>query len=273
METVHFMQNDPRKRPAARQNKPRLRLPFEKRKMDFGTWSYVHRAGLSITVIAFLVFGIAFVSCRISMRTATVATALYLDFERKEAEPQKPEVREEVQSYDYSDVANRASNENASLNANLRDAQGNTASDLYNEAGRLDGQMRANREAFEQGLNQVDQMRNSQGRTDTGGEERRQDAKVDGTVTVSYAFSNPVRNSEVLIVPAYMCQGGGTVVVEAALDRNGYVTSATVDRARSTTDECMRSTAVKAALGSRFNLDVNAPQKHKGTITYVFIPQ
>lgn len=268
------MQNNPQKRPPARQDRQRLRLPFEKKKMDFGTWSYIHRAGLCVTVIAFLLFGIAFVSCKISMRTATVATALYMDFEREQAAEQpQPEQPQELQPYDYSDVANRVSNENSQLNANLRDAQGTNASDIYNEAGKLDEQMRANREAFEQGLSQVDRMRNSQGKPETGGDERRQDAKVDGKVTVSYSFANPVRNSEVLIVPAYMCQGGGTVVVDAVLDRNGYVTSAVVDKSRSTTDECMRSTAVKAALASRFTLDVSAPAKHKGTITYVFIPQ
>lgn len=267
------MQNDPRRRPATRQDKPRLRLPFEKRKMDFVTWSYVHRVGLCITVAAFLLFGIAFVSCKLSMRTARVTTAIYMDFETpEERERQRPEMRE-VQPYDYSSVSNRTSNENAELNSDLRDAQGTNASEIYNEASKLDEQMRANRAALEEGIGRVEGMRNEPRPQETDNGQKRQDARVEGAVTVSYSFTNPVRRGENIVVPAYMCEGGGTVVVDAVLDINGYVVSATVNRAESTSDECMRSTAVKAALGSRFNLDVKAPAKHRGTITYVFIPQ
>ena len=272
------MQNTPPKRPPVKNGKPRLRLPFEKRKMDFATWSYVHRAGLCITIIAFLVFGIAFVSCKIRLKSEPKVTTIYMDFEPdKPEEREKPQIMQDLQPYDYSDVSNRASNENseqnANLNANLRDAQGTNAGDLYDEAGRLGDQMARNRAAFEAGVRAQEDLLNSRGRRETGGEERQQDARVDGKVTVSYSFANPVRNKEMLVVPAYMCQGGGTVVVDATLDVNGYVVAATVNRSSSTTDECMRSTAVKAALGSRFNLDLKAPAKHRGTITYVFIPQ
>ncbi len=267
------MQNDPRSRPAARQDKPRLRLPFEKRKTDFVTWSYIHRVGLCITVAAFLLFGIAFVSCKLSMRSARVTTAIYMDFEQPEERERPRQEVPQVHSYDYSDVSNRTSNENAELDADLRDAQGTNASEIYDRAGKLDEQMRANREAFEDGINRINQMRNEPKPREDNTAHGRQDARVDGAVTVSYSFADPVRRGENIVVPAYMCEGGGTVVVDAVLDINGYVVSATVNRAGSTSDDCMRSTAVKAALGSRFNLDVKAPVKHRGTITYVFIPQ
>ncbi len=267
------MQNDPRKRPAPRGDKPRLRLPFENRKIDFVTWSYVHRVGLCITVSAFLLFGIALVSCKLRMHTDRVTTAIYMDFEEPEERERPREEVREVAPYDYSDVSNRSSNENAELNADLRDAQGSNASEIYEQVGKLNEEMNANRAAYEDGLNQVDNMRTEPRRTDTDTGERRQDAREEGAVTVSYSFVDPVRRGENVVVPAYMCEGGGTVVVDAVLDINGYVVSATVNRSRSTSDDCMRSTAVKAALGSRFNLDVKAPAKHRGTITYVFIPQ
>ena len=207
------------------------------------------------------------------MRSARVTTAIYMDFETpEEQERPRPEMQQ-VQPYDYSNVSNRTSNENAELNSDLRDAQGTNASEIYNDADKLDEQMRANREAFENGINQVGQMRNDPKPREDNTVERRQDTRVDGAVTVSYSFVDPVRMGEDIVVPAYMCEGGGTVVVDAVLDINGYVVSASVNRAGSTTDECMRSTAVKAALKSRFNLDVKAPAKHRGTITYVFIPQ
>lgn len=301
METVHFMQTTPPRRPPVRQDRPPLRLPFEKRKIDFATWTYIHRAGICITVIALLLFGIAFVSFKISTGSGTAAAAVYVDFVRQDEaeEQQQPEMQhaQDGNYADYSNVSNRISNENATnkqLNSNLRDAHGSNAQDLYDEADKLNERMKANRDVYQQGLDEVGRMGSGSGggrsgmnrggqsgRTDgtqdgganTGGGDRRQDARVDGAVTVSYSFVDPVRNGETLIVPAYTCKGGGTVVVDAVLDINGYVTSAVVNRASSTSDECMRSTAVKAALGSRFNLDVKAPAKHKGTITYVFIPQ
>lgn len=254
---------------------PRMRLPFERRKMDFMTWVYLHRAGLSMTIITFLVFGIALVSCHISMRSASVMTALMIDFDEPEKlnERPAPDLTQQLNAYDYSNVANRFSNEHAELNANLRDAAGTNVSQLYEQAGALGDRIRSNAQAYHDGLNQVDAMQGARDRASDTNNERRQDSRVDGTVTVSFSFENPVRTRGHLVVPAYMCQGGGTVVVNAELDRNGFVTSATVDRSRSTPDDCMHSTAVRAARNSRFNIDTSAPTRHRGTITYVFKPQ
>ncbi|MBQ5754016.1 MAG: energy transducer TonB, partial [Alistipes sp.] len=38
----------------------RLRLPFDDRKQDAGGWAYDHRIGLSVTLIVYLLIGIAF---------------------------------------------------------------------------------------------------------------------------------------------------------------------------------------------------------------------
>ena len=40
---------------------PPLRLPFDGRREDAGSWAYDHRVGLCVTIIAYLVFGIVFV--------------------------------------------------------------------------------------------------------------------------------------------------------------------------------------------------------------------
>ena len=110
-------------------------------------------------------------------------------------------------------------------------------------------------------------------RKDKDKEQVRQDAKVNGRVTVSFSFTDPVRTSERLVIPAYMCEGGGQVVVNATLNNNGEVTDASIDKEQSTPDACMQETAIKAARSSRFNLDRSAPSRHRGTITYIFIPQ
>ena len=50
----------PTPEPEKRVKRPRLRLPFEKRKQDAGSWTYDHRIGLCVTLIAYLVLMIAF---------------------------------------------------------------------------------------------------------------------------------------------------------------------------------------------------------------------
>lgn len=269
------MQNELRKDTQHTSQKPRLRLPFEKRHVDFGTWAYIHRAGLSAAVIALLVFGIVFVSWRISIGSS-VPNVVYMQFEfpdQVQDEP-RPEIPEQNDPLDYSDVTNQISNDNAELNPNIRDAQGVNAEELYSEAGKLSEQMRANREAFEAGIRAQQEMLNSRGaKPNTEEQGPRETAKVQGNVTVSYSFENPVRNHEILDVPAYRCKGGGTVVVNAVLDVNGYVVSAAVDRSQSSSNDCLQREAVASARASRFDLNTKAPAKQRGTITYIFVPQ
>ena len=41
--------------------RPKLRLPFDNRREDAGEWAFDHRAGLCVTLIAYLLLAIAFV--------------------------------------------------------------------------------------------------------------------------------------------------------------------------------------------------------------------
>ena len=113
--------------------------------------------------------------------------------------------------------------------------------------------MRANREAYEQGLAEERAIRERRGKED-GAE--RQDRKVKGRVTVSFSITDPVRTSRYLEVPAYLCEGG---VTHASVASGG--------------DDCMRESALRAARNSLFNIDNSAPVRQTGTITYIFIPQ
>jgi hypothetical protein len=266
------MQNPTDNQKHDKKGAPRLKLPFDKRSGDMGTWSYDHRAGISITVIAYLVFAIIFVSAKIHLGSEKRIDGILIEFPPEERQEQVQQNME--QHYDdFSDVSNRASNENmAELNSSLKDDRGTRASDLYKDADALSDKMRANREAYEAGLRQEQEIINSRAGNE-GAAEERQDSKVKGRVTVSFSFDNPVRTSRKLVVPAYMCEGGGEIVVNATLDINGNVIAASIDSARSYGDQCMQDTALRAARSSRFNLDSKAPDKHRGTISYIFIPQ
>lgn len=252
--------------------RPHLRLPFDGRRADAGSWTYDHRIGLCVTVIAYLVLMIVFVSSKIVVGRKPAAQGMFIDLQTlAELERERDRLLEEVrdrqeEQIDWRSIRNQSSNENA-LNEQLKDDRGTNAAELNDAAAGAEERMRANREAYERGLAEERAIREHDGSSE--GEER-QDAKVKGRVTVSFSFTDPVRTSRHIEIPAYLCEGGGEVVVAATIDRNGKVLSV---RVTSGGDDCMRDAALRAARISKFNIDANAPAKQTGTITYIFIPQ
>ena len=255
--------------------RPRLRLPFDNRSEDIGSWAYDHRIGLCVMIILYLLIGIGFFASKIVIGRKVTQQGMFIDLQELAALEQErdrlaEEVRRANQNIDWSKIRNTSSNENA-LNENLADDRGTNTSSLNEDAQAVEQRMRANREAYEKGLS--DAKRAGERQEDESVEDssgNKSDKKVKGSVTVSFSFDNPVRYSRKLIKPAYRCEGGGEVVVKVAIDRAGKVLYAYVE---SGGDECMRNTAVSAAKGSRFDHNNSAPAKQEGTITYIFIPQ
>ena len=253
----------------------RLRLPFDNRSEDIGSWAYDHRIGLCVMIILYLLIGIGFFASKIVIGRKVTQQGMFIDLQELAALEQErdrlaEEVRRANQNIDWSKIRNTSSNENA-LNENLADDRGTNTSSLNEDAQAVEQRMRANREAYEKGLSdarRAGERQEDEGVDDSSG--NKSDKKVKGSVTVSFSFDNPVRYSRKLIKPAYRCEGGGEVVVKVAIDRAGKVLYAYVE---SGGDECMRNTAVSAAKGSRFDHNNSAPAKQEGTITYIFIPQ
>ena len=257
-------------RPARR---PRLQLPFDNRREDAGLWAYDHRIGLCVTLIAYLVLMIVFVSSKIVVGRRATTQGMYIDLQTlAELEQQRDRLEEEVRDrqqaepVDWRSVRNRASNENA-LDERVRDDRGTNTAALNEAAAEVEQNMRANREAYEQGLAEEQAILQRKG---SEGEAEQRDVKVKGRVTVSFSFTDPVRTSRRLIVPAYLCEGGGEVTVDVTIDRSGKGVAA---RVAAGGDECMRETALRAARASLFNIDQAAPARQTGTISYIFIPQ
>ena len=254
--------------------RPKLRLPFDNRREDAGEWAFDHRAGLCVTLIAYLLLAIAFVGAKIVVGGRPAAQGFYIDLQQLEqlaAEKERLERevrrRQQQEPIDWKSIRNDVSNENAKLDESLRDDRGTNTAALNDAADAAQERMRANREAYEQGLAEERAIRERRGKED-GAE--RQDRKVKGRVTVSFSITDPVRTSRYLEVPAYLCEGGGDVTVSVTVDRAGKVTGARVTEGG---DDCMRETAVRAARNSVFDINDAAPARHTGTITYIFIPQ
>lgn len=267
-------------RPTDSSRRPPIRLPFDDRKEDAGAWAFDHRVGLCITLIVYLLLAIAFVTSRIIIEKPAHMQGLVIDIEMLDRLAQQKEalerqIEERMPDYDFSDVRNRYSSDQGSLDESLRDDRGSDVSALNEGDRQLREEMAANREAYEQGLREAGAIRDAKSESGGGQEsaEKIADSKVQGNVTVSYSLENPTRYRRRLPVPAYKCEGGGRVVVDITVDRNGTVVSASVNKTLSDSDSELYDAAVETALRSKFDLNQSAPQRQQGTITYIFVPQ
>ncbi len=269
--------NRPPKQPAPR--RARLRLPFENRKQDPVDWIYDNRFGICITSIVLLTMAVIFVWVKIGIpvdaevQEPEKEKSVYIDASemlRLEQEQTPVEQEPEISREDWRSVRNVSSNDNAAEGEALRNDKG-----LDKELKRLQEAAakgaEENRKNMERGLNEVEAMiGDAAAEKNTKTDKKQKSSKVAGNVTVEYSFSNPARHHVNLMIPAYLCEEGGQVVVEAILNQSGKVIYA---RAISGGNERMQSVAEESARASTFNIDGKAPAKQKGTITYIFIPQ
>jgi hypothetical protein len=92
-----------------------------------------------------------------------------------------------------------------------------------------------------------------------------------GKSNIHYLLGN--RYHLQLPIPVYLAQGGGEVVVDIVVDRNGEVLSAIPRGGANLSDPTILAYAQQAAEKTLFNSDNSAPEKERGTITYLFVAQ
>ena len=266
---------------------PRPRLPFEKGPTDLGSWAYEHRVGLCCMIIAYLAFGIVFVSVKIAMNQERVEGAMYIDLtDMQQAletlQQQVPEQQDEGD--DFSNVKNRISDENGrseSVGRTTASTAGGGASSsksiadfmegLDEEAAAVAGRVKASQDAFAKGRREEQEMiARSKAQREAKEGEKESGVKQKGSVVISYWL--PGRRDVSLYMPAYQCEGGGEVTVNITVNRNGKVVSASMKES-STNSSCINDMAILAARNSRFNVDDTGSDKQSGTITYIFVPQ
>ena len=262
---------------------PRPRLPFEKGPTDLGSWAYEHRVGLCCMIIAYLAFGIVFVSVKIAMNQERVEGAMYIDLtDMQQAletlQQQVPEQQDEGD--DFSNVKNRISDENGrseSVGRTTASTAGGGASSsksiadfmegLDEEAAAVAGRVKASQDAFAKGRREEQEMiARSKAQREAKEGEKESGVKQKGSVLISYWL--PGRRDVSLYMPAYQCEGGGEVTVNITVNRNGKVVSASMKES-STNSSCINDMAILAAR----NVDDTGSDKQSGTITYIFVPQ
>jgi hypothetical protein len=108
---------------------------------------------------------------------------------------------------------------------------------------------------------------NAEGKTR---EEVRQ-SNFKGKSNIHYSLEN--RYHARLPIPVYLAEGGGEVTVDIVVGRDGRVLKAEPRMNPAITDMNILAYAKQAAEKTWFNEDPNAPERQKGTITYMFLAQ
>lgn len=269
-------------RPTARGGVSHRRLSIDlgdTRSESFGEWLFNHRIGLIAMVAAYIIGIIVVATTRINVELQPEEYII----EFVEEEPTEEELE---QLRCKRDALQEEINQRLARAQRVQNLQSNDASESSASADmrydteteqmmdKIASDMATNRGDYESGMRQIEGMGKGSGSgSGSGGAKGTgEKGKFSGAVTVNYSFTDPVRHHRDLYVPAYRAKGGGVVVVDVWLDRNGTVTNA---RIASSTNPELNNQALAAAKHSRtlFRIDNTAPQSHRGTITYTFVAQ
>ncbi len=92
-----------------------------------------------------------------------------------------------------------------------------------------------------------------------------------GESNIVYYLENRYHVS--LPIPVYLARGGGKIIIEIVVDRQGKVIQANPKPGQKISDEQMITYAQSAALRTIFNADPKAPAAQRGSIHYNFVAQ
>ena len=235
-----------------------------------------NKAGLYITVIFHLTVIIFLLLYNIDS-TIRKEESFVLDFSKQEEMEriQKEEVFKEDISKKLDELiaAARRSDEpirniaTDASRAQLKDDRGTDAEQLYKDAERLAQDLRnGHKDAIQEDAREETVEMQHQKKPS---EENKKE--YSGPSVLSYTLDG--RKASHLPIPAYRCYGAGDVTVIIKVDNSGRVVSAKVMEEISSTDQCLRSFAVRAARLSRFSASSDAPSNQAGEIVYRFIAQ
>lgn len=238
-----------------------------------------HIYGVLGTIIVHLLLAILFMLIKLSATYRERQEAIIIDFERT---PEDPEIVEmEVPDR----IAEMVNNEEFWTNiARNLSTPAEEDFDIDDYIEQIKQELLESGEISEE--NYLDELRQRMEEATQAGEtEFRDPEEIQEEISadeMAAAYSGPTRIYYVLEgrthrslpLPIYKCEGSGKVVLTIVVDQRGYVLSAEVIPEESSTDDyCLHDMAKDAALRSRFNLDLSAPPRQEGLITYHFVAQ
>ena len=153
-------------------------------------------------------------------------------------------------------------------NSTLKDDRGTDAEQLYKDAARLAQDLKnGHKDAIEEDAREETVEMQHQGKSSDDSNKK----EYSGPSVVSYTLDG--RKASHLKIPAYRCYGAGDVTVIITVNNAGQVVGAKVMDSISSSDQCLRNFAVRAARLSRFSASQTAPPNQTGEIVYRFIAQ
>ena len=147
----------------------------------------------------------------------------------------------------------------------LKDDRNTDADQLYKDAERLAKDLRDGQAIKEDAREETVELPTQKKADDSKKKE------YSGPSVLSYTLDG--RKASHLKIPAYRCYGSGDVTVIITVNNAGVVVGAKVLDTVSSSDECLRSFAIRAARLSRFSASQTAPPNQTGEILYRFIAQ
>lgn len=147
----------------------------------------------------------------------------------------------------------------------LKDDRNTDADQLYKDAERLAKDLKAGQAIQEDARDETVELPSQKKADDSKKKE------YSGPSVLSYTLDG--RKASHLKIPAYRCYGSGDVTVIITVNNAGMVVGAKVLDTVSSSDECLRSYAIRAARLSRFSASETAPPNQTGEILYRFIAQ
>ena len=232
------------------------------------------RPGLYITVIFHLTVIIVLLLYQIDS-TIRREESFVLDFSKQEEierRKEEAEFKEDISKrLDELIAAAKSSStpiRNIAVDASqLKDDRGTDAEQLYKDAERLAKDLKnGQKDAIEEDArNETVELPSQNKKDDSKAKE------YSGPSVVSYTLDG--RKASHLKIPAYRCNGGGDVTVIITVNNGGNVVGAKVMDSLSSSDQCLRNFAVRAARLSKFSASQTAPPNQTGEIVYRFIAQ
>ncbi len=238
-----------------------------------------HIYGILGTIIVHLMLAILFMLIKLSTTYQERQESIIIDFE---STPEEPEIIEmEVPDR----VAEMYNNEAFWTNiARNLSSQTDEEFDIDDYIDQIKKELIESGEISEE--NYLDELRQRLEEGSRSGETEFRDledsAEEITADEMATAYSGPTRiyyvlegrTHRYLPLPIYKCEGNGKVVLGIVVDQRGFVLSAEVIQEESSTDDyCLHDMAKDAALRTRFNLDLSAPARQQGLITYHFVAQ
>lgn len=269
------------KRPPRRKS---VDLSYAKRE-SFGDWVFNHAISLVVVIAFFVILGISMLFLNYSVVKRPPVLVIEVapeDFSPDELDKlieEKERLEQEIQEKLIQNVKNRQANKAAEEGGMQGSVIDKEFSDLMDEFSNI---MSDNGDfASKAGSSRTPGSGGAINDTPTPDKPNNNpDSNFKGRNTVEYKFENPTRNArivngeKIIYVPAYRGEHSGVVEITAYLNRDGEVVNAYVSKSsgnNSLDDEALA--AAKNKQRTRFDISPNAPEKHKGTITYTFVGQ